>query len=390
MLWFQGEGESRDLLDELPTIVDAVNTSMVSHRWRHLWLTRRNLVMDTPNIFGSRHVGPVYEFDNTFHSRSQKQEFARRVNTFLHLYQGNKVDSFKVTYFFNPESESAAILDEWIRFAITKGVEVLELRLFRIFPESNKYYVFPHWLLSQLNSSSTIKYLSLFRCALRPPVPFVDGFNQLRTLFLDYVDVDEKFISHLFTVCLFLESLTLKYCNVGSHLIVVGPSLHLNDFNVIYCYRLTKVEIYAVNITSLEFAGKEFNIVSIRAPRLDQIYFLARGGGETLPSTLTEFASFPVLEKLHLQMNTVSSDLFLKHTIMFSSFLTFRVNVYVQGIPQRLPTFSNLKLLNLDLLSCRNRREDVDLVPVLNLLKVAPLLEQLNMTVKYIHCNTKY
>lgn len=85
---------------------------MVSHRWKDLGLqlirTRPNLEFDIPNIFGIS----IGDGHGLIAEDFSKQDFAKRANKVLKLHDGNKVDSFKVKFFFN--RESVVVLDEWI------------------------------------------------------------------------------------------------------------------------------------------------------------------------------------------------------------------------------------------------------------------------------------
>lgn len=114
-----------------------MGTCMISHQWRHLWkhpiLTRTNLEFDIANVFGGTYTRlfEEHEEDNRLDfliNQFEKQFFVRCVNEYLLLYRGKKVDSFKVAFFL--DAESMAILDKWVRFAIKKGAEVLDLQLF--------------------------------------------------------------------------------------------------------------------------------------------------------------------------------------------------------------------------------------------------------------------
>lgn len=202
-LCFQVDGENKNWINTLPncilshiisflTIKDAVDTCMLSHQWRHLWkhpiLTRPNLEFDIPNIFGGKYDQLFEEHEKYIYNplirQFERQCFVRRVNEFLLLFHGNKVDSFKVAFFLG--AESTAILDKWVHFAITKGAQALDLQLSRHRIgnlDTENVYVFPHWILSDLNSS-TLKHLLLQRCVLKPPTDYFDRFIQLRTLCL--------------------------------------------------------------------------------------------------------------------------------------------------------------------------------------------------------------
>ncbi|KAL6214425.1 hypothetical protein ACLB2K_013859 [Fragaria x ananassa] len=329
------EDDRKDWISKLPcdvlsymlsflTMKDAVGTCMISHQWRHLWkhliLTRANLEFDIPNIFGGKYSQLVEELEeeNRLQDAFRQFElefFVRFVNEFLLLYRGKEVDSFKVAFFL--DAESTAVLDKWVYFAISKGAKVLELKLIgRRWMDTENVYVFPHWLLSELKAS-TLKHLSLNRCVLQPP----PDFDRL-----------------------------------GSCLIL-GPSLHLKDLKVIMCFRLERFEIDAVNLSCLEYCGNHVQISCIRMPRLVRCFYSGRCIGAVsnpLPYALTQLASCPGLETLHLQIKNRRQD-----------------------IPKTIPAFRNLKQVNLDILG-----DEVDLWSMLNLLKAAPLLEEFNLMIR--------
>ncbi|XP_040371753.1 putative F-box/LRR-repeat protein At3g58880 [Rosa chinensis] len=369
------EGKSKDWIDELPscivsyilsllTIKDAWDASLVSRRWHeHLWnsiLTRPNLEFDIPNIFGSRYAGAKFT-DTTSDSirlinQFKTPDFVQRVNAVLKHYRGKKVESFKVAFFLDG---STADLDNWIRFAITKGVEVLHLHLFQDPIHGTKKYVFPYELLSELKSS-TLKHLSLHRCVLRPSPDHFDRFNQLTSLCLNQVDLGETFLQAcMFSVCLFLESLTLIRCHLDSCLIVSGSLLHLNDLKLFQCFNLSRIEISALNLISFEYTGRIPTISFIQAPRLSRIYFWGLNNNTIAnANALTQFASTPALETLQL--------------------------LIVQEVPQSIPTFRYIKQLDLNIVLGEKSDYNVhDLMLVLNLLKATPVLEELVIKVRH-------
>ncbi|KAL6143285.1 hypothetical protein ACLB2K_053980 [Fragaria x ananassa] len=95
------------------SLKDAVDTSMIFRRWRHIWkhpiLTKQNLVFDIQNIFGNQceqlfdeyNVGM---FDMNYLMDEIKQEyFVRRVNEYLKLLCGSKVEYLKAAFVFDEE-----------------------------------------------------------------------------------------------------------------------------------------------------------------------------------------------------------------------------------------------------------------------------------------------
>ncbi|KAM5581664.1 hypothetical protein ABKV19_010753 [Rosa sericea] len=358
--------EKRDLINELPDEVlsyivsllrlkDAVVTSMISRRWRHLWkrpiLTRQNLEFDIPNIFGGKYDQLVAEHEEEetigmleTMDEFKQQYFVRRVNELLKLHSGNKVDSLKVAFFFDGESPAVNDLDSWIHFATTMGAEVVDLQLFQAFGfgTSSSLYDFPHQVLP---SDSSLKHLSLLRCVLSPPSDHFDRFKQLKTLHLHTVQVHENFMASLFSVCLFLESLTLAECTTGSSLIISAPPC-LTDLKLLRCFLLKKIEICAANLVSLEYNWKLDTISCIKTPRLAKVFLRKR---EASPHGLNQFiASCPGLEEFYLLLQDDSEEM-----------------------PQSVSTFRNLKKMTLVL-----RSPNFDLGSVLNVLKDAPLLEE--------------
>ncbi|KAL6561357.1 hypothetical protein OROMI_016958 [Orobanche minor] len=323
------EADTKDLINELPscilshilsflTIKDAVGTSIVSRYWLHPSLTRPHLEFDIPNIFGSRYVD-VKPHPKEFPGKNLKlldqfktQDFVRCVNAFLGLYLGTKVNSLRVS--FPLGGESAQLLDDCVRFAIEKGVEVLD---FNLVLALKNVYVFPHQLLSGLKVSS-LKHLSLGICILSPPPDF-DGFKQL-----------------------------------GSYLSVAGPVLRLKSLKVSHCQKLTQIKISAPVLVSLEYFGPA-RLSFIKTPQLARIYYKPLRSHK-LAYALADFASFPLLQTLHLHICPGVE------------------------IPQNLSTLRNLKRLDLDVYMTR-KASDLDLVDVLNLLMAAPLLEELTISV---------
>ncbi|KAL6139759.1 hypothetical protein ACLB2K_058061 [Fragaria x ananassa] len=338
-------------------IKHAVETSVLSRQWRYLWKTRPNLEFDIPNIFGDNYTRLVEKYGDETSApvivdRFDRQCFVRRVSNLLELYSGNRIQSLRVAFFF--DVESTEIFDKCVHFAIANGAQVLDLQLFSTlcFNDEAEFYVFPHRILLELDNASNLKHLSLERCVLKLPTDF-NRLAQLKTLRLNNVVADSGFLEHLSSVCVLLEGLTLRKCRVHSNLIIIGPSLHLKDLKVLDCNTLDKIEIDAVNLSSFEFQGIILKISCMTTPLLVRFFFRGCCDLYGLPYAFTLLALCPGLETLQL--------LLLNR---------------LENIPQTVPTFGNLKHLNLDLFT-----PNFDLWSVLNILKAAPNLEEPIITI---------
>ncbi|XP_062017865.1 uncharacterized protein LOC133734240 [Rosa rugosa] len=155
--------------------------------------------------------------------------------------------------------------------------------------------------------------------------------------------------AYLFSVCLFLESLTLAECTMGSSLIITAPPC-LTDLKLLRCHQLKKIEICAANLVSFEYNWKLDTISCIKTPQLATLFLRKR---EASSHGLDRFASCPGLEVFYLLLQDESEE-----------------------IPQSVSTFRNLKKMTLVL-----RSPNFDLGSVLNVLKDAPLLEEFALMV---------
>ncbi|XP_062017332.1 uncharacterized protein LOC133733705 [Rosa rugosa] len=261
-------------------------------------------------------------------------------------------------------SDSTVILDEWVRFAITRGAEVLDIQLSSRngVLDTENVYVFPHWLLSELNAS-TLRHLSLQRCILKPPTDF-DIFIWLTTLCLNKVIVDPAFLAHLFSVCSLLESLTLSYCRGGSCLIV-GPSLRLNDLKVLRCVGLKRVEIDAEDIPQ--------TVLTLR--NLKQVNLDLFMGNFNLGSVLNILKAAPRTSFRRVYNNGLLISVFLRP--LFCAYLnkmTVRATSY-QGDVRNLSGFSHDHLRRFKMQGFQGKWIEIELA--VSILKIATNLEVL-------------
>ncbi len=278
-----------DRISELPDCVlsyilsmlsmkDLMKTSILSKRWWKLWSLSRDLNFDISNMFNEKEIQITKSL--------LVDKFVQRVGQFIKNFQGTKIDYFKVDFYCKYEHSS--IIDQWISFAIARGVGRIELRV-----PGPSGYKFPFNIFSKSNAS-TLKHINLQHVIFNPPANFNAAlFSNLRSLVLENVWVGENIFTILLSKCLLLEELRLILCPFPPISMIVSSSLrhlkiqHYDEVNVISleCFK------------QLEYQGQFSKVCCINAPLLKSIC-LNIAKNFQLPIALASFADHPQLEIL--------------------------------------------------------------------------------------------
>lgn len=122
------------ILTMLP-MKDLLKTSILSRRWCKLWALRRDLYFDIHNVLGSEmellETGDLIDLprDSTVVCFADfdlsRDEFVNRVDRFVKNFEGTNIDSFVVNFYLDCEQSNN--IDQWISFAIARGVERINL-----------------------------------------------------------------------------------------------------------------------------------------------------------------------------------------------------------------------------------------------------------------------
>ncbi|XP_024626901.1 F-box/FBD/LRR-repeat protein At1g13570 [Medicago truncatula] len=218
------------LCDMLTTLSmkDLLKSSILSKRWSKLWGSRRDLYFDVFNVFGSSEkelqktgylidVTSRFSVDRCIDLYKTKDEFVKRVDQFVKNFPGTVINSFLVSFYLNCEQSNT--IDQWISFAIAKGVGMIDLLFLgepypahpNPHPDPSKRYKFAFDLFSE-TTASALKHLRLECCIVCNPTncDFIP-FKNLTYLSLNEVKVDEMFIESLLSNCGLLEELCLVY-----------------------------------------------------------------------------------------------------------------------------------------------------------------------------------
>ncbi|XP_045794112.1 uncharacterized protein LOC123888986 [Trifolium pratense] len=338
---------------------------------RKLWGIRRDLYFDIHNVLGNKDElienGFLIDVNSKYiDPEVSRDEFVKRVNQFVKNFPGTKIDSFLVS--FNLNFEQSNNIDQWLSFAIARGVERIDLlflgKPFVRHPQSGERYKFAFKLFSESNAS-TLKHVGLEYCHLvHPTNGDFEPFKHLKSLSLLSVKVDEIFIENLLSNCQLLEELSLVDCAFKSSTpkIISSSLCHLN---VSKCYKvsgsknaITFIELMLVNcpkLTSLEC--DEVDTLNINSHVLKRINFSI--SSEEYLDAFALCATFPELEIMHLGI--------------------FPMVTPFQAIAQPLKYLKQLDCIIY--LSYTDDDEECDLMLILDILRASPLLQKLSVMI---------
>ena len=284
ILYVAGMKRCKKLKSELPDCVisyifsklalkDLVKTSALSKRWIHEWGSRMDLNFDLDTMFDYNTIHDLPKSLPLFQSFHFHSEFAKRLDQFMLHYQGDIIHSIRINFPFG--NEHSDVIDRLISKGIAKGVKRIEL-LFSYETNDTNDFIFPYkFSLTLLCDNDSLTYLHLQNCFLVAPMN-LSGFNNLRTLVLHLVDVEQKLLQSLCSTCSHLVDFTLDDCQFTSSVIIKSPTLlRLNIINCrVYIERF--IAIIASNLSSFEYScndGFQVHPISIKSHMLSNFSY---------------------------------------------------------------------------------------------------------------------
>ncbi|KAK7266619.1 hypothetical protein RIF29_19268 [Crotalaria pallida] len=370
------DGLFSDILSML-SIKDRLKIDRVSKRWREQKDFRKDLYFSNYSVLGisleellQHPTGTDDEYMKRYFDLSlRRDEFVKRVDQFLKIFQGTKIDSFIINFYL--DSQVRDTIDQWISFAIARGVERIDLIFDAEFyntssskedDEEEELYEFRLDLFSESNAS-TLKNLSLENCRVYYPINFdFTPFKNLRSLELEQVVLHENFITSLLSNCLLLEDLSLTMCEFKSRMPNIESSslcyLALETcffpYQDIYQYYAKNlIVIHCIKLTWLFYCG-DLAVYYINTPALKRIDCFINA--KKLPYALEIFAVLPQLEILAL-----------------------RTRSQLKSLLKLAKPLENLKQLDFIVDMESSQGEEFDLLWLLTILQASPLLQKLSI-----------
>ncbi|PQM33013.1 hypothetical protein Pyn_31494 [Prunus yedoensis var. nudiflora] len=126
-------------------------------------------------------------------------------------------------------------------------------------------YAFPCTLLG-LDEKEKGSSLTPFCCGY-------SGFEFLRVLHLEHVDVTSEVVEYFMSNCPTLERLSIHSATNLVDLRVVRPSISLKFLSIKYCLRLDSIEICDANLVSFVYVGLKISLLLSNMPSLVEVSF---------------------------------------------------------------------------------------------------------------------
>ncbi|GKA43199.1 F-box/LRR-repeat protein 25-like protein [Tanacetum coccineum] len=209
-----------EVLSFLPTTKDAIKTSKLSKRWKHLWPL-------VPNLIFIYHHGYDLDYLDAFFS-----SVGKTIAQCRHL----SLKKFQLHSMYNKKFESQ--VNDFIHYAVKCNVQELDLKLRWSFK-----------LDETLFTNACFMRLQFSSCVFEPIGAI--SWNKLRTLCLSLTRLDEDVIKNILS---------------GSPL--------LETFKLHYCYGYKRIDITSNSVENLVFSGYDYffrrypDVIEINAPNI--------------------------------------------------------------------------------------------------------------------------
>ncbi|KAL7146847.1 hypothetical protein ABFS83_06G069100 [Erythranthe nasuta] len=234
------------------TLKEAAVTSNLSRRWRYLWTNATGLDFDANEKLDSIAANPKLR-------SSERPKYINWVNRVVRQHKGPTLDSVRIC--FDLDKTSKCAIDNWVKFAVAKRAQRLELDLLEngeTLRQPMRNYTFPYKHFSQCKSSRTQSSISI-------------GLKCLKSLSLKCVNVNEESLGFVLSSCPALQYLSIHGSGDLTNVKVSGSSLVLKYLEIVFCLGIDTIEITNVNLVSFCYLGPTIKLIISDVPMLDEI-----------------------------------------------------------------------------------------------------------------------
>ncbi|KAK6133749.1 hypothetical protein DH2020_032460 [Rehmannia glutinosa] len=188
---------------------------------------------------------------------NERRNYVRWVDHVIASHKGSSIEEFRV--FFNLDKAYEKSIDGWLRFALSRKVQKLELNLteaaFTRSRKDHEFYTFPYTLMFAVSDSS---------------IDF--NFKYLKKLSLNCVNVNGEALEFLLRQCPLLEHLSVSRSLDLTALKIIGPFPSFKRLEIIPCHNLNSVEIRDANLVHLTYRGYKIQFLLENVPMLVEMF----------------------------------------------------------------------------------------------------------------------
>ncbi|KAJ9539826.1 hypothetical protein OSB04_026332 [Centaurea solstitialis] len=279
------------ILSSLP-LKEAAATSLLSRRWRYLWCHTDRLLFEDMERWGFIQN----ELDSSY--SDARDEYMSWVDHIIHQHKSPTIDEFQIR--FGLDENAKAVIDTWIKYAISKNVQTLELFLLRIHATCGNY-CFPNKIFDRYCGSS------LKRHSFNDPLMEI---KFLKSLILRCVDVDDEGVKKILNNCPVLEHLFIMCSRKLVKPEIHGKGLALKSLDIRSCSGLESVEICDSNIVF--FNCFDASSVTLRFDNLQKLEKICIDKGHSwkeLNDMFCQISRAPYLQVLELDLCYKQGDI---------------------------------------------------------------------------------
>ncbi|KAH6755397.1 hypothetical protein C2S53_013849 [Perilla frutescens var. hirtella] len=238
------------------TMKEAGATSILSRRWKYLWTLMPRLDLDGAESLKRMMRKSQYEDSpyKEFVVDNERSDYIRWVDRVVAVCSTTSTTLEEFRVFFDLTTNHAKHIDEWLRFALSRKVQRLQLKLRNEFTSAyGKYYECYNFPYKKGN--------------------FPNDFKFIKKLSTNCVNVSGEALELFLRNCPLLEQVSVSQSSQLKALKIIRTFPSFKCLEISLCHNLRSVVIRDSNVMTIKYGGKrilDFQLMNV--PLLTQLW----------------------------------------------------------------------------------------------------------------------